>query len=1307
MKRLIFILLISFTSGVAYSQELNHYTAVNGLSGTDVTAICENENYLWIATNDGLNRFDGKKFEVYRKDNSENSITENNIETLMFDSRGLLWIGFKTGGLDIFDPRGNKFTHISKIIDEYPQRVISIYEDSRNNIWLGSWEDGLYQLEPDGDGELSYKVSKHYPYSIISGIIEKPEGKLWVGTYFGYYLYDIKKREGIKINENSFAITQFLDTGEKNSLWYSAWSSGMHKLEWNDEITVVTEKNISGNTGDVYRIFPMGDNRFYLGTWGDGAKALNLQSQASFNPPPINAPVIMSFFRDRFNKIWIGTYGSGLYSLNNESTGITNIYPISGNSSSAAYTLHYIGNNLLLIGTLGDGLFLYDLKNRAIFPAKVDKGENLFYKYILSIYKDDEVIIAGNDDMGILYVPIKGEMNKSLSLKKFRAENNFGKITSIFKDSKSQFWIGTKQFGLVSMSYDKHNETFKDYFHHQSFGMDEITGFAESSDGQIWVSSHSGIYLLNPQSNNAQKYGQNNSEIIYSLVDDKKNKRLWLGTSDGLRVLYYSGENLIENPFSSEMLPKGAIRNVILDDDCNLWFSISNRIFYYAEKNKEIKEINPGISNNQVWFSSSGCEIDNKQYIIFGGTDNLLLIDPQSALNKPNNSKIILTELQIDHQIVNVGQRVYGKVVLSENTEYIKSVTLSYLCKWISLSFTEIGWDNYHNSYQYRITGFSEDWQYIDISKPITFSQLPPGNYTLSIRLNDASQTEDAEPVWSLQINITPPWWETGVFYFVLSFIILLVLLSLFFVIKNYYKRRQLQKLEEIEKKKKEELLQEKESFFAGLSHDLLTPFSLIIAPISDLMKDRKINEDQHEKLEIISKNANFLSDVFSTILDLKRAELIDTEIKERNIEIVSFIKIITNAFDYLAKSNEISLSFNSNIPGLLTSIDTIKLERVLYNLISNAFKFTKKGGEVNISLNYDEPREVLSIGISDTGVGIEKKNQKHVFDKFYQEKRSTTSVGLGLGLYTTRKFVHMMGGDMDLQSTPLIGTTITITLPVKKIENTETNSDKNKNYDENTLFSILLVEDNSQLREYLKKRLSSHFNVAVASDGEEALIFIKNNLPEIVISDVMMPGMDGLTLCSEIKNTELYSDIFVILLSAKSSTEDEMLGYKAGADFYIKKPFEPDVLIKQLTNVYSTRQQRRKQIITDLLSPQNNNNESQPKNDFLQRAIKIIEEHLMDDDFKIDDFASEMNLSKTVLHRKFKLIIGETPNIFIRNVRLRKAANMLKETELSISEIAYMTGFSQAHYFIKCFKEVYRDTPKNFRISARQCNVK
>ncbi|SHE99499.1 Signal transduction histidine kinase [Dysgonomonas macrotermitis] len=1302
MKRILPILFVILSAVSVQSQEYTHYTTIDGLSGTDVTAICENENFLWIATNDGLNRFDGREFKVYRNDNtSANSISENNIETLMFDSQGFLWIGFKTGGVDIFNPRKNKFIHISDVIKDYPQRVICIYEDSKKNIWLGTWEDGLYQLTPTNEGDLSYHVSKHYPKNIVSSIVEKPKGKLWIGTYYGFFLYDIENKRDVPLKENYYAVTQFLDTGEKNSLWFSVWTNGLYKLEWDEKTFRTKETSMTKNMEDVYRIFPATDNKLYLGTWGNGVKVTQMLSDAYPESLQIDAPVILSFYRDRHRRFWVGTYGTGLFRLNDKSRGITNLSPINTNGLSAAYSLRYFGSGQLLIGTQGDGLYLYDIKNHNLRPQFIKNTGSLFHKYILSLYRDNEVLIVGNDDTGLQYAPLKGTDNTNFTLRTYHVDKNFGKVTAIFKSSNSTFWIGTKQYGLVSMKYDPAKENFTNYIHYDSFGMDEITGFSETIDGQIWVSSHSGIYLFDPVTNKVQKYN-NASEMIYSLADDQKNKCLWLGTSGGLRKLSYTGDNKIENPFSSEVLPDGAIRDVILDTYNNLWFSASNRIFCYTDSSRELKEINPGTPNQQLLFSTTRCETGGKQYVIFGGTNSILLIDPQVVLNQPEHTKILLTELQIDHQTVDVGEKIYGKIVLNEDTEYINSITLSYLCKWISLSFTEVGWDNYYNSYQYQIKGFSDDWQYLDITKPITFSQLPPGNYTLQIRLNNTSLNDKNEPLWSLHIAITPPWWQTGTFYLVLSLAIFMILLSLFFIIKNYYKKRQLQKLGEIEKKKKEELLQEKESFFAGLSHDLLTPFSLIIAPVSDMMRDETMNEEQHEKLEIISKNATFLSDVFSTILDFKRAEQIDTEIKEKNIELVSFVNIIVNAFDYLAKSDKIKLSYHSAIPNLYISIDSIKLERILYNLISNALKFTKEEGEVDVLLDYDEVAEVFYLKVKDTGIGIRQQNQEKVFEKFYREDKDSDTQGLGLGLYSTRKFLHMMGGEVHIESIPEKGTAFTINLPAKRINEPKPILDIKETVDTDGLFTILLVEDNTQLRDYLRKKLAVHFEVAVASNGAEALDFIKSNLPEIVVSDVVMPEMDGLTLCSIIKNTPMYSEVFVILLSARSSSEDEMQGYKAGADFYIKKPFDPEILIKQMVNVYATRQQRRKQIITDLLSPQNDSAKSHPKDDFLGKAVKIIEEHIMDENFKIDEFAAEMNLSKTVLHRKFKLIVGETPNIFIRNIRLHKAANMLKETDLSISEIGYLTGFSQAHYFIKCFKELYQYTPKNFRVKNK-----
>jgi signal transduction histidine kinase/ligand-binding sensor domain-containing protein/DNA-binding response OmpR family regulator len=1290
---------------LAQGQESRHYTAMDGLSGTDVTAICENENFLWIAGNEGFNRFDGREFKAYKKESGcSNCLSENNIETMMFDSKGLLWIGLKTGGVDIYDPRKDKFTHISQLIDHYPHRVISIFEDSRGNIWLGSWEEGVYQLEPIAGQNFAYRVSNHLNENgnIVSSIIEKPKGKLWMGTYDRFFVYDLDNKRWLNLADNAFMITQLHDTGEKNVIWASTWEQGLVRISWEDtdSLIVKTGQYLNGYR-NLYRVYQASNNRLYLGTWGEGMKMVETTGRTTGNTVEIplksdlKSPVILCFFRDRHNKFWVGTYGDGLFRLNTEETGINYLAPINENGLSAAYKITRFGKNNLLIGTLGDGLYRYDLKNERLTRIPVRfLYKTLFNDYILSLYCDDELLIVGHDDFGVYYTPLSEKKNIR-DMKQFFATKDLSKVTSIYKDRQATIWLGTKQNGLISVKYQPQTGTFSNYIHYDSFGHDEITGFAAYDDHRLWISTHSGLYLFNTKTNKLEENGYATvSDMVYCLIDDVKNKCLWLGTSVGLRQLDYSGDNRIKPVFPSEILPEGAILDLSLDAENNLWFSIANRVFCFINDTKELKEINQGIFGNRILFSSSRAEVEGKEFVVFGGTDRLLLVNPYIALQQTDRTKIVLTELQIDYRKVNVGEKVYGKVLLEAASEYVQSVTLSYRCKWISLSLSEVGWDHFRNQYQYRIKGFSDEWQYFDISQPLTFSQLRPGTYTLFIRRHGVSS--EHEPYWHFHITVRPPWWQTFWFYGFAMLFMAVGLMAGMLAVKNRYKNRQAQRLSEIEKRKKEELLQEKESFFAGLSHDLLTPFSLIIAPTKDLLRENDLTEDKREKLEIISKNAAFLSELFSSILDLKRAEMVDAEVKEKNVELISFCRIIVNAFDYLAKSKHIALKFQSGISELTISTDTVKLERILYNLLSNALKFTPENGRIHVAILL-ESNNVFVLEITDTGDGIDAHNLTKVFDKFYQGTASKDKnvPGLGLGLYIVRKFVQMLGGNISIKSEQGKGTCISIRLPAKPVCEALVAEDKN---DSEELPFILLVEDNEQMLRYLKKRLISHFQVATATNGMEALEFIKKNIPEIVISDIMMPEMDGLALCSVLKATPMLADIFVVLLSARSSTEDELQGYKAGADFYVKKPFDPEILIKQVLNVYTTRRQRKKQIIKDLLTSPQPEKSDIYKDDFLGRAVHTIEKHLMDENFKIDEFAAEMNLSKTVLHRKFKAIIGETPNIFIRNVRLHKAAELLKNSPLSVAEIAYLTGFSQSHYFIKCFKELFEETPKNYR---------
>ncbi len=1294
----ILLLLFVALSGIIKATEIAHFTASQGLSGTDVTAICENENYVWIATNDGLCRFDGKVFKVFKKENGNaNCISENNIETLCFDSHGLLWIGFKTGGADVYDPKKGTFTHISKLTERYPQRVISIYEDSRGRMWLGSWEEGLYELNLAGKGKFKYHANIHLKGFIVSSIIEQPANQIWAGTYAGLYLYQPNRKQW-KVCDPHLCVSQLSKSNDANGGFLCAtWNEGIMQVRFNPAnplqplITPVCTK-----VNQPYRVFAKDNKTMYIGTWGNGLKLFDeTNNRLSSFDPQFKPSVILSFLKDSYNSFWVGTYGNGLFQITTANRGLWAFSPISASGYAAAYTIKDLGDNYLILGSEGEGLYHCDLIHSSIVKKANGILQGNQKNFILTIYKDKDLIIIGHDDEGVYLASLKNNRTANLSYKAFKTDRRFAKITSIFKSNDGKFWFGTKQNGLISANYNTKTEQLGNFTYYNLSGVGQITGFASYDDQRLWIASHSGLYLFNMSTMNFDRMRQLKiPEMIYSMVKDVKNECLWLGTSVGLRRLNYRNNDQPEIPFPG-LLPQGAISNLILDSSNNLWFSVNGRLFCITDRDKKIKELNLGEFGNQIFLSSTIVRINGKECVVFGGEKSLVIMDPSVVLRQPNESKIILSELQIDHNKVNVGDKIYGRTVLNQQTEYINKIEFSYRCQWVSLTFTQVGWNNFKNHYQYKIDGFSQNWQLLDMDKPIIFSQLQPGNYKLVIKRFDAPETDN--PLKTLDIIVIPPWWRTGWFYTLLAIALLASVVGIILFIINYYKRREIVRLAEIEKKKKEEILLEKESFFAGLSHDLLTPFSLIIAPAGDLLKAEELKPDSLEKVQIINKNAIYLSDIFKTILDFRRIESIDLTVEERQIELISFVRVIVDSFGYLARSKQIHFKFETDIKTLSVLIDVVKFERVLFNLLSNAFRFTNEGGNIFFSLQYGENEDKISIRIEDTGVGIEADKLELIFEKFYQNSPEGKHHGFGLGLYIVRKFIELLQGTVQISSEKGKGTCVDISLPIQRTEPEIQVNDSLMSSDE--MVSILLVEDNDEMKEYLKGQLACHFSVATASNGSEALEFIRNNLPEMVISDVMMPGIDGLSLCNQIKNNPLYSDIFVVLLSAKSSPEDELIGYKAGADFYIGKPFDCECFIKQILNIYNTRIQRRKQILKSIFSRSDEAKPATPKDDFLNKAIQIIEKHIMDEDFKIDEFASEMHVSKTVLHRKFKLLIGETPNAFIRHVRLHKAADLLVNSNLTVAEIAYLTGFNQSHYFIKCFREEYNETPKNYRV--------
>ncbi len=1291
------------------AQDYVRYGLSEGLSGIEVTDIKENENYIWIATSNGLNRFDGKNFRIFRRNPGQPySISSNNIETLFFDSKGRLWIGLKNGGLDVYDPENDKFTNISALIDiGAPERVISVFEDSAGEIWLGTWEQGVYQLTPEKDNSLKFKAQKHYPGYIVSAFIEEPKGFLRVGTYTGLLVFDIARKEWIYPGTPNKVINYFLSAGNSSAIWCSTWDAGLLKMTWdaqNPANTTLSNVLPPDESVSIHRILDGPDNTLYLGTWGSGLlnldlknpKALHLLGKSPFPPSFINC-----IYRDKFSNIWVGTFGEGLLKFNPDYNGIRH-FPGHEKLPKPAVSIIPAEKNKLLIGTQGAGVLEADLKNEAVQPRFQDNFSGNFKNYVLLLHTDENHLFFTHDGSGLYYSNQTG--NSGINLKEVLPK--IAKVTAVYVSADKKVWFGTKQNGLVSATIDA-DGIGTDTTNYPVIAHNEITGIVPLNPRELFIASNNGLVIFDSFTGQLANNGTIISdEPVFKIVKDPVENVLWIGTSNNVFAFRPEKPDSLLPLFPEKLLPTGPVRTIITDSENNLWFSAGEKLFCKTKNDNLVREINAALTGRNAILSATKTTFDNNEILVFGTSENLILINPKLILGQTGKPKIILSNLQIDNQEIKAGDQLYGETVLEKSPEYTQSLILSHKCRWITLSFAETGQAVFKNYYKFRIRDFSENWQFTGLDNPVTFSQLLPGAYTLEIKSIGLGESES--PDWALKLVVTPPWWEKRMTKILAVVVLLLLVAFVFLLLYLRIQRRHAQKLDEIEKEKKEELIREKESFITGLSHDFLTTFSLILAPVNDLIREARMSDSNREKLEIIKKNTSFLSDMFGAIFDFKKTEFSDRQITETNIELNSFIRFCTHAFEYLAVSKNIKLEYKPAFDKLHVKTDHVKLERIIYNLLSNSLKYTPEGGSVSILADFDHKKQELALEVTDTGIGMDAKSQQLVFEKFYRVSgagETDNPKGLGLGLFIVKKFAALLGGTVSVESAIGKGTTFRVTIPVKPTEEEIIPDENTAEISTNEKSTILVVEDNRQLLDYTVKKLKTYFNVLSAGNGREAMVLVEKHIPEIVITDIMMPETDGLELTEAIKTDSRFSDIFVVILSAKAAIDDELAGYRHGADIYLKKPIDTEVLLNQMINIHKTRLKRKTQLYSELISKTHTEIVFDSKENFLKLSIEVIEKHLMDADFNLDDFASELNVSKSVLHRKFKLLVGQTPNQFMRLVRLRKAAEQLEKTDMSISEIAYITGFSQAHYFIKCFREVYNDTPKNYREKNRYQN--
>ena len=1327
-----------------FAQKINSqyqaFTVNEGMPQNFLLGLAQDSaGFIWAGTKDGLARYDGYGFKIYRhgKD-SLHTPASNNILNLYTDLHGKLWIQYENRAIDCYDPLTGIFSHISAqpAWDSIRSHIIN-YElivDHRDNLWLIT-EEGVYRY--------SIRSRQLFPFTHLPGIIplaimEDHSGKIWMATPNGFNVFDYSKdrvqqipyqlstrqtysgrnhKLGIGETESGKIIVTSLDS---TLLVYDPVNNSFQTIVPKIKKKQVYDSGtgntnfISDNNGD--RWFTCNGRIFRMDRRTDGISEIS-------DPTNPQYPDVTALMIDHSGNLWFGKNAYGLFKINLNAPQF-----ISKKNEYANFETNILVNEL--------GVNIHDL------PAGFD-NHAFGYIYRNTIDTSNRVIWIQNYLLGISEPKL---LVYDIASKKIRTKNialsphgevgiNYdyrGNAWSIginnWRPYKINYRNGTIDKELIDVPASIPDSLFKAGKVALNPVVDNEVMWVMASDANIDFGAWALVSIqLRTKQIHCYPVIPDNAEPSSSLlmmVNDPSNpKYLWIGTT-GNGLIRFDKTTGQSHAFTTEDgLSNNTIYAIVPDDGHNLWLS-SNRgltrfnLVTHAVRNFDITD---GLISNE--FNRWHCFKLPDGRIAFGGVTGYTIFNPAEIRDDEFQPRALLSNLLINNKPL-----TDSFSVTSSSLNALSELVLPYDQNFLSFEFAS---DEYNAtqkiSYRYRLTNFDNDWVYAGNDRTANYTKLPPGKYTLEINVANISGVW-SNKIKSLQIIIIPPWWQTWWAYG----ICILIALGLLFSFLYYRLRRVRLKQEMILQQKQTEQLKAvdemKSRFFSNITHEFRTPLSLIISPVEKL-KSEVSDERVRNTLSSVQRNAGHLLQLINQLLDLSKLEAGNMQLNFSRGRLDDFIKEMVNLFLPLAEHRQIELSCDCELSqDYLFEAD--KLKTILFNLLSNALKFTPPGGKIIVSATEEENKKIR-LSVTDTGIGIPPDKLPFIFDRFFQvdDSRIRSYEGTGIGLALVKELVELMNGTVVAESHEDAGTTIILVFPVEKsgdsnaplwqieIEKDSIPLPPQKTIQANgykkekpgtDLPLLLLVEDNEELLAFLSESFERNqpagktgFRVLTANNGQTALRLAKEELPDLVISDVMMPGMDGYTLCSNLKADKITSHIAVILLTAKISYESRLSGLQLGADDYINKPFHFDELETRIRNLLDHQEKQRANYRAQLQQKNASFQTNEVENPFLKNLYAIIEDMIDDPQLGASRLAEKNAMSLRTLNRKLNALIGLTAGDLIRQYRLQKSVALLKAGH-NVSEAAYMVGFETPAYFSQCFKEQYGVSPKDYFIDAR-----
>ncbi len=1295
----------------------------------------DSKGFIWLGTEAGICRYDGYKL-ITIKSNIEhpNLLTSGNILCIAEDKQNNIWFGTDRG-VNILD-ENNQIISLFPDHEVQDLRINSILCDKNGDMWIGS-ENGLYLFEFNS-GTLKKFIHTNeqgsLPGSNVNYIFEDKAGIIWVALW----------RDGLcRYNDKYQSFEQLPMLGKLNNpftifedndgmLWIGTFGDGLFRIDFQQDMTIplysqylnaknpfsaaensiysITQDNISG---DLWVLSQMG-----LSVIPDRKKVVfeRINALDLFNDASNYLNHIM---KDRQGNIWIATSNDGVYMANlNRPLFESNTLDAIKSKYGVVSVLSIFGNeNKIWLSLFNFGLVVVDKKTQ-----KIDKNTELTTlfssitknqsKAILSFCKnkaDGSIWLGGHGILGRITQHNNSYRYEDIVLDTKRFPEESRRISGLYSDSKNRMWIGART-GVFLYNNGKIDLILPE--------INNVNAIVEDHNGIIWIGSPSkGVIRLQELKPNqfvsrhfTLSKGNINSDEINSIVVDREGA-IWAGTNNGGLNKYDAQSQKFYSQNKLYSILDEDIVNIVVESKNFMWLATNNKVVKVdlANKSSMLFSVNDNIKISS--FKAGASFQDSAGKIYFAGGNGYCTFNPNLKRQKQNVNKVIITDIEV------FNRSIFNDFPSHSYSSADKILKLNYRQRNVGFEFSALNYTSPSNIYYaYQLKGIDKDWVNVDSKRRyVNYNSLSKGTYTFQVKATDENGVWIDEP-YLMTIKVEPAPYETW-WAFTLYFIIF-VLIS-YFIYRNVANRIVLKRdilISRIEKQKTEELTQIKLRYFTNVSHELLTPLTII----SCLIEDFNANfPNQFKQYSIMKSNVARLKRLLQQILDFRKVESGNMKLSVKQTDLVAFVtNICWNNFEPLAKEKQIQFSISAP-DKLIAWIDEDKLDKIMFNILSNAFKHTPPKGIINVVIQTEQKQDIgyVKLFISDTGTGISQDRLPFIFERFFGDEIGIESNGIGLSL--TKELVELHKGTISVESELNKGTTFVVELPVdsqmyaasereggvettqlfpiKKLESADLNPYEGITDNPNLDIVVLIVEDNADLLMVLANSLSRLYKVLKAGNGVEALKVVNDNEVDLIISDVMMPEMDGITLCRTIKENIDYSHIPVLLLTAKNQIADRIESYNAGADAYISKPFEMEVLYARINSLIVNRQKRNKEYQSNLaIHPKDYKNDSMD-GIFLRQAISFVEENMSNFDLSHDQLIDAMNTSKSTLYRKLKSLTGLSPSEFIRNIRLKHACLMLQNETGNVSDIAYSLGFNDPKYFSTCFKAEFGVSPREY----------